>query len=248
MTRVEHIGDATLYLGDCLEILPTLDVVGVVADLLATDPPYGVAFKSGRSQNHRQIENDHVGFDVRPYIEASLKILRRGRHAYIFGAPNLDGLALCEPAELIWDKQIIGMGNVSAIWGPQHEKITFAVHEISKANREKGYGRLAARLRRGSVLSVARPQSGASKVHPNEKPVEVLRQMIEASTMLGDTVLDPFMGSGSTGVAAVLEGRRFVGIEIDPEHFETACDRITDAYRSPLRPDVPARSNQAALI
>jgi site-specific DNA-methyltransferase (adenine-specific) len=229
MIKKEVIGDATLYLGDCLEVLRTLKKGD--ADLLVTDPPYGVDFKSNRSNNHEKLMNDHKDFDVTPYIKASLSVLRRSRHVYIFGPLVVSGLPLCSEIELIWDKGVFGMGNLEIPWGPQHEKITFAVHEISQANREKGFGALAARMRRGSILKSLRPNSGRAKVHPTEKPVDILAQMIESSSVAGETVLDPFMGSGSTLVAALMERRKAIGIEIDPKHFDTACRRVSEVWK-----------------
>ncbi|NLZ19357.1 MAG: site-specific DNA-methyltransferase [Bacteroidales bacterium] len=224
----EIIGDATLYLGDCLEILPSLP--GGVADLILTDPPYGVEFV-GRAGVHGMLVNDHKGFDVTPYIAEALRCLRRHRHVYVFGPLDISKLKLCSPAELIWDKEMFGLGNLAIPWGCQHEKITFAIYETGKAAREGGSGILAARLRRGSVLRCLRPNSQRASVHPTEKPVDILAQMIESSSMLGETVLDPFMGSGSTVVAALAERRKAIGVEIDPKYFDIACRRIEQAQK-----------------
>lgn len=225
--RVENIGDATLYLADCAEI-------EVTHDLLVTDPPYGQQFESGKAGGRWGAivgDNDLDGVHAR--LAHVLKSLRRGRHAYIFGnALDASKLPLCGMAELIWDKEIIGMGDLSQPWGPQHEKIMFAVYELSKANREKGYGNLAARIRKGSVLRSQRAISGAVKNHPTEKPVDILRQMIESSSVMGEIVYDPFMGSGSTLVAALLEGRKAIGCEIEERYFETACQRVQRAQLS----------------
>jgi len=122
------------------------------------------------------------------------------------------------------------MGNLSVPWGPQHEKITFATYETSKANRERrGYGKLSARLRKGSVLRCLRHNAGSAKNHPSEKPVDILRQMIESSSVLGECVLDPYMGCGSTLVAAKLEGREGIGIELEEKYCEIAAKRL-DAF------------------
>lgn len=221
--RKEVIGNATLYLGDCLEVLASLPSAS--ADLLVTDPPYGVEFQSGRG-SHEKIANDHIGFNVAPYIDAALRVLRRGRHVYVFGPFDPSRHPLCSAADLVWDKMNFGMGNLQLPWAPQHEPITFAVYEISKANREKGYGALAARMRKGSVLRALRPNSVRANLHPTEKPVDILSQLIESSSVIGETVLDPFMGSGSTVVAAMVERRASIGIEIDPTHFDTARRRV----------------------
>lgn len=243
--RKEVIGDATLYLGDCLEVLDGVERSSV--DLLLTDPPYGVNFKSGKG-NHERIANDHVGFDVHPYLRAALKTLKRGRHAYIFGPLEIGDLPLCSPAELIWDKLHIGMGDLTLPWAPQHERVTFAVHEISKANREKGYGNLAARLRKGSILRSLRPNSARANQHPTEKPVDILAQMIESSSVMGETVLDPFMGSGSTVVAALMERRKVIGIELEPRHFDTACRRAEYAHKLQQMIDAPPQKAQMEVF
>ncbi len=225
----EVIGDVTLYLGDCLEILPEL---GVTTDLIVTDPPYGTGFISGRADVHVAIKNDHKGFDVQPYLMKALKTLKRGRHVYIFGPLDVSQYPLCSPAELIWDKVNFGLGDLSIPWGPQHEKITFAVYEISKVNREKNFGALTARLRKGSILRSLRAHSGRSKHHPTEKPINILQQMIESSSVLGETVLDPFMGSGSTLVAAIMSGRKAIGIEIEQKYFDLACERVENVTKA----------------
>lgn len=74
-----------------------------------------------------------------------------------------------------------------------------------------------------NILSEMPPRE---RCHPNEKPLKLMRRIVEAHTLPGDVVLDPFMGSGTTGVAALGLGRKFIGIELDESHFETACRRI----------------------
>lgn len=221
--RTESIGAATLHFGDCAEI-------DVSHDLLVTDPPYGQGYKSGRTDEWGAITGDNDLAGIQGRLAHVLKGLRRGRHVYIFGNKfDFSTLPLCSLAELIWDKGNFGLGDLSLPWGPQHERITFAVYEISKANREKGFGALTARLRKGSVLRSLRPHSVRVNVHPTEKPVDILRQMIESSSVMGETVYDPFMGSGSTLVAALMEGRKAVGCEIEQKYFDVACERVAKA-------------------
>lgn len=219
-------GTATLYHGDCGD-------VSQACDLIVTDPPYGQEFISNRAGGQWGMligDDDAEGVESR--LGIALKDLRRGRHVYIFsGRLDLSKLPLCGVTELIWDKAVIGMGDLSSPWGPQHEKIIFATYELSKANRDKGYGNLSARLRKGSVIRSLRPHSGAVKRHPTEKPVDILRQLIESSSVMGETVYDPFAGSGSTLVAAILEGRQAVGCEIDERYCETAARRVEEALK-----------------
>jgi DNA modification methylase len=221
----------TLYSGDCLEILPTLERKSV--DLLVTDPPYGIAFRSNQGQNFTHIlgdENKSVG--LAGVVAATSGVLKNFKHTYVFGfTPN----ELAEPcrlgglAELIWDKGNIGMGDLSSPWGPGHESITFGMHIQSKANRERGSGNLSARMRKGSILRVNRPNSRAVNKHPTEKPVALMRELIESSSVPGDVVLDPFAGSGPTLIAAILLGRKAVGIELDAQYIPALVIRIKAA-------------------
>lgn len=215
----------TLYCADAADVLPS-----VTADVLVTDPPYGVEYRSNkRNQRFDAIANDKAvdAGGVLAVLETAIRQLRRGRHAYIFGKLEIGNLPLCGVTELIWDKGIIGMGDLQSPWGTEHEPITFGVYELSAANRAKGYGNLSARMRKGSVLRVQRTQGGAVTKHPTEKPVMLLRQLIESSSVMGETVLDPFCGVGSTLVAARLEGRKSIGIEINHEYCTIAAQRLS---------------------
>lgn len=226
---------ATLYHARAEDALPLIPKGSV--DLLATDPPYGVAFRSSRGGdggNFDTIANDRPeNADAMAAIVAdAVRRLRSGRHAYVFGPDHLvAGLPLGGVTELIWDKTVLGMGGQEAPWRPAHEPITFGVYTPSQANRASGYGRMATRLRQGSVLAVMRPHSRGARRHPTEKPVALMRQLIESSSCLGETVLDPFAGCGSTLVAAVLEGRKAIGIELDAGYCATAVRRLRWAER-----------------
>lgn len=216
---------ATLYCADCADVLPTLDP----AHLLVTDPPYGVDFQSNRRQERlAKIAGDDGTLDVTALIDLAARKIARGRHAYVFGPDVLaqDGV-LTAKVPLVWDKMVVGTGDLSSPWSESHESITFAVQEISAANRRKGYGNLAARMRKESVLRHRRAQGASTGRHPNEKPVALLRELIESSSVIGETVLDPFAGIGSTLVAAVLEGRRAVGIEIREAYCNVAVERLS---------------------
>jgi site-specific DNA-methyltransferase (adenine-specific) len=214
----------TLYHGDCLKIMPELMASSV--DLVVTDPPYGISWK-GTREDAKEMANDDGSLDIDGAIRAFCRLLRNGRHLYVFGYARRNlaaDLPLGGGAELVWDKVLPSPG--SPLWAKQHEPILFASYCSSRSNIEKkGYGVGSARLRKGSVLRVQRLHSAQTRRHPTEKPVGLLRILIESSSTFGETVFDPFAGSGSTLVAAALEGRKSIGIELSEEFCEVAAER-----------------------
>ena len=219
----------TLYQGKAEDVLPTLGAATV--GLLVTDPPYGVKWQSNlRKEVFDVMLGDDGTLDLVPILRAALRALRPRRHVYVFGsaaAPaDFTDLPLTGVTPLVWDKEQTGMGDLSLPRGPAHEAITFGVFIPDAGARKKGRGRLTARLRSGSVLRAHRPNGTGVRRHPTEKPVSLMRQIIESSSLIGDTVLDPFAGAGSTLVAALLCGRRAVGIELDPKHCATTVARL----------------------
>lgn len=214
----EHAG-ITIYHGDCREVLQAWDGP---ADLLLSDPPYGARYVNDRFGAIAGDESTDVALAG---IAAALKRTRVGRHVYLFGRYDLSTLHLTETAELIWDKGIMGQGGHGA-WVPQHEYIQFATYRPSAANRrERGKG--IARMRRGTVLRYQRAHSTGVDRHPTEKPVPLLRELIECSSKFSECVLDPFAGIGSTLIAAALEGRQATGIEIEERYCEIAAKRLS---------------------
>lgn len=215
MIRVETIGRATLYLGDCREILPTLDKV----DAVVTDPPYGIgadasmARSSGFQGGGMMAAKSHyepTNWDSAP-IEPELMALVRGaaRWQIIFGGNYYD----CPPAScwLVWDKEVNGH---------------FADCELAWTNLPKAVRRIR-HMWNGMLRKGQEERHG----HPTQKPLGVMRWCIGHLPGNAQTILDPFMGSGSTGVAAVQMGRDFIGIEREPKYFDIACRRIDEAQR-----------------
>lgn len=160
-------------------------------------------------------------------LRLTLPLLTRGRHVYVFGRYNLSGLPLKSITELIWDKVNKNSGDLSVPWGNQHEYIQFAVYDISEVGRLSHAA--PARLRKGTVLRYLRPNADAVQLHPTEKPVPLLRELIESSSRIGELVIDPFMGIGSTLVAARAEGRKAIGIEIEEKYCEIAAKRMSQS-------------------
>lgn len=219
-----------IYHGDCRELLALLPRDSV--DVIVTDPPYGIEYRSARRTDgiSSPIAGDADLAIAREGLAAALRLLRRHRHVYAFASPAeraiFEGLPIGGAAELVWNKGQMNAGDLALPWGNQHELIMFGVYAPSPANRKRGDGRLAARLRQGSVITEPRVNAGATGAHPTEKPVRLLRRLIESSSLLGEAVLDPFAGSGSTLVAALNEGRSAIGIEIEERYCEVAAERL----------------------
>jgi site-specific DNA-methyltransferase (adenine-specific) len=236
--EILHQSDrATIIWGDCRN--PQLIAQAPAwYGLLATDPPYGVRYNSGRSTRFTEIPGDDGSVDWPAVLGQWVGVegtfnggLAPSRHVYVFGyRPDqlAEPLRLGGTAELIWDKQDLGSGDLSSPWGPGHETFTFGVHVKRASDRGKGAGALSARLRRGSVLRYPRPGRGRAR-HSNEKPVPLMTDLVESSTVRGDVVVDPCAGSGSTGVAAVLSGRRCFLVEVNRADAELCVQRVKAA-------------------
>ncbi len=221
----EHAG-ITIYHGDCREILPQL--VEDSIDLIVTDPPYGVQWESNyRQKSFGAITGDHSKEAGEVALGLCMPLLRNRRHAYVFGQFDFAGLPISDVVELIWDKGNIGGGDLSLPWAKQHEYIQFFASCKSWKNYTNGQGRLTARLRKGSILSHPRLNALQVADHPTEKPIMLLRELIESSSRFDELILDPFMGSGSCAQAAALEGRKFCGIEIEEKYCEIAAKRLS---------------------
>lgn len=228
MSRIEHIGDATLYLGDCMEILPTLPKV----DAVITDPPYGIAWTkpfiaNGNSRAHDGIANDGD-------CAARDAVLRWSgcERAIVFGsfqAPFPPGTKQV----LIWQKPgDAGLFGTVAGYRRDVEPI-FIVGDWPRMPVRHSSVLTAQAMFRGHAAA----ETGS---HPHTKPVDLMAQLIRAADC--QLILDPFMGSGTTGVACMQLGRKFIGCEIDVGHFTTACRRIEQAYKQrPLFEAEPQR-------
>ena len=219
---------AAVYLGDARDVLGEIQTESV--DLVIADPPYGVEWQSRRRSSSFGLmagdDNDRAG--VRESLVECVRVVGQNRHLYVFGPPEvLSGLKVTEPVELVWDKGVMGSGDLSAPWGPQHETISFLVSK-HRHGGETGGTSVAARRRKGSVLRFGR-RTGRTVRHPSEKPTDLLAELIESSSRIGELVLDPFGGSGSTAVAAILLGRRAIIAEIESRYVDLAVERIRTA-------------------
>lgn len=214
MKRIEVIGNATLYLGDCREVIPMLPPPAVVL----TDPPFGIDYQSGHATDELWQGGRTIAGDADAQARDEALALLAAVPALVFGVRRVPQPAGTR-STLIWDKgPALGMGALDLPWKPSYEEI----YVIGKGF----HGR-----RDGAVIYCPPVQSMAKngREHPNEKPVRLLSMLLDKSP--DGTVLDPFMGSGSTGVACAHLARPFIGVELIPAYFDIACRRIEDAQR-----------------
>ena len=213
------IGDAELYLGDCRDILPTLPKV----DAVITDPPYGIGTRSGTISKNRN-RNNYLSFDdtpeaikdeIVPRFATALQMSKRalvtpGGKCFSFYPQPTDIGMVYQPASCgmtHWGRttcQPIFFYGLDPYVGKTIQPIHFQMIEKADTN-----------------------------LHPCPKPIGFMRWCINRASMPNEVVLDPFMGSGTTGVAAVQMGRKFIGIEREPKYFDIACNRIEQAYAQP---------------
>lgn len=232
--RKEIIGDCTLYLGDCLEVMPTLGNV----DAVVTDPPYKLT-SGGCGQHESSMRGifspdqyDNGGeivpcdIDWSDFMPLFHRVLADPGHAYVM-ANNRNVQALLNAAE----NAGFGFHNL-LVW----DKVTATPNRWYMKNCEYTgffYKGKAFAIKDCSSKQLLRVAHADDSQHPTEKPVMLMRHYIENSTRTGQTILDPFMGSGTTGVACVKLGRKFIGIELDERYFDIACRRIEEAYKQP---------------
>lgn len=212
---------------DVVAAMPTESV-----DLIVTDPPYGVEWQSNRrKEKFERLANDTPADrdGIRAVLGECVRVVRQHRHLYVFGPTDvLEGLKVSEAVSLVWDKGTMGSGDVTAAWGPQHEPISFVVSKHRHAGKA-GKSTIPTRMRKGSILSYTRPTGRNVKRHPDEKPVPLMRELIESSSRQGETVLDCYAGSGPVGVAAILSGRRAILVDEHLPHAETCVERAKAA-------------------
>jgi site-specific DNA-methyltransferase (adenine-specific)/modification methylase len=211
MTRAEKIGRATLYLGDCRDILPGLGKV----DAVVTDPPYGIGEAAGKAKTRKglgpTIDYGDDTWDNEPIDPEVMAMVRKaGRWAIIFGGNYYP----CPPTScwLVWDKE--------------NGDNDFADCELAWTNLPKAVRRI-----KFMWNGMLRAKGETRGDHPTQKPIGVMKWCIGHLPDPATTILDPFMGSGTTGVAAVQMARDFIGIEREPKYFDIACHRIEQAQR-----------------
>ena len=226
--RIETIGEAQLYLGDCRDVLPTLPKV----DAVLTDPPYGIGENSkkvaSRGKLAPPIDYGDFDWDKAPAPQEIIDLCRDvSKFQIIFG-----GNYFALPPTSCW-----------LVWDKQNGTNDFADCELAWTNLEKAVRRIYwlwnGMIRKGDDI----------REHPTQKPVGVMEWCINHLPKDTDSILDPFMGSGTTGVACANLGRKFIGIELEPKYFDIACRRIETAYKQPrLFAEPVAKVKQESML
>lgn len=212
------IGNATLYLGDCREILPSLSKV----DAVVTDPPYGVnggsgtlGKASGKTKYEATFSDtpEYIRDVVVPAFVLATSIAKRaavtpGTPCAFLYPPPTDMGCIYQPATTGLNK-----------WGRETTQPVLFYGRDPRAGKT---------IQPKHYTNTARAEKCG---HPCPKPLGVMTWMVSRASLDGETVLDPFMGSGTTGIACFNLGRAFIGIELEPKYFDIACRRIADAHR-----------------
>jgi len=237
IVREERIGGCRLIQGDCLQVMPTLGPVGHVI----CDPPYEDRLHAARS--HPSKLRKDAGPELKEIDFSSVDAIRSqivsiagtACHGWVIAFCVMEGV---RP----WADEI----NISPI---KYKKACFWVkpdctpqfngqgpasggEAFVTAWCGKGHAKWNAGGKRGVYTHNVNP-TDRHGAHPTEKPWRLFAELLRDFTNAGDTVLDPFMGSGTTLVACAKLGRKGIGIEIDPDYFDVACKRVEDAYRQP---------------
>ncbi len=220
-------GSVQLYRGDYLDILPAIEAGSI--DAVVTDPPYGIGYVKGKggsqgayrgrpaseSRGTKIIKGDQKPFDPSPLLRFP-NVLMWGANHYAQKIPSERGRWLA------WNK----LEHVETF--DSFSDVEFAWHSIGRASRICNY------MWKGGLACRKKGEENGARVHPTQKPVGLMMWCIE---QVGDAslILDPFMGSGTTGVACLRTNRKFIGIEIDEKYFEIAVKRIeAELHRYPL--------------
>jgi adenine-specific DNA-methyltransferase len=231
-TYSKHPG-GTLILGDCIDVMRCMPSRSV--DFILTDPPYLVDYKS---RDGRQISNDKDGDWLLPAFQEAFRLLKPDSFCVSFY-----GWSKCDRFMAAWrqaDFRIVG-------------HLTFVKSYSSKQAFLSYHHESAFLLAKGRPAEPEHPISDVlefkytgNKLHPTQKPTGPLRQLIQSFSKPGDVVFDPFAGSGSTAVAARLEGREFLTVEKMPEYFEIAQKRLQKVADKPVKRQVPKPLIKAA--
>ena len=198
--------DVTLHLGDCLEFMKTLPDGAV--DAVVTDPPYGINIiqGGGRGMNGWRDYGEGGWDKVRPDAAVFEQMVRVGKTVVVWGGNYFTDSLPPSSCWLVWDKgqRDFSLADGEMAWVNQDKAMRIFSYPRAAMIKENGF-------------------------HPTQKPIALMKWCIELVSKPGDTIFDPFAGSGTTGVACVKTGRNFIGCEIDKGYFDIATKRIEEA-------------------
>lgn len=236
-----------VYLGDCLEVLPTLGPV----DHIITDPPYeqrmqelhgSVKLRRTDGGPQRQTLNFQSIQDIREPFLDQVKKLNRG---WLLAFCNVEGVGEWQASILAHDLKF----KITCIWNKPDatpklngQGPALSYECITTTWCGKGHANWNGGGKRG-VFTHLTNNAERTGEHPTEKPVALMRELVGLFSDPGQVICDPFMGSGTTGVAAVRMGRRFIGVEMQEQWFDLSCRRIEAALKEPdmfIEPPKPA--------
>lgn len=204
------IGKATLYLADCMDVMEGLGKV----DAIVTDPPYGIGI-DGQKESIKGKKSDRKGYDFKGWDNCTPdKIV-------------FDKIQEISINQIIWggnyfQDKIDKVGRMWLLWDKGQHGLTMSDGELAYTNMDKPL--------RVFVKNRCELKKDGTQ-HPTQKPISLMKWCISHLPEETQTILDPFMGSGTTGVAAVEMDKEFIGIELDPDYFKIACERIDLAQR-----------------
>jgi site-specific DNA-methyltransferase (adenine-specific)/modification methylase len=219
--RREIIGPHELYLGDCREILSSIPGGGAFVEAIVSDPPYGMKLNadfsdmnskfngSGGGHRYENIVGDNVDFDPAPFLPLARQFVLFGADYYLGRLPSGGSLS-------VWDKRLDE--SADKMFGSCYETVWFYPGRRRDMIRYKWAG-----------IFGTEKEDIKTRLHPTQKPIRLMQDCIIKLKPAPQVILDPFMGSGTTGLACVNLSRRFIGIEIVPAYFDIACERIRAA-------------------
>ena len=224
-TKESSLDGIDLRFGDCLQLMK--DIPDGSVDLIVTDPPYGINYQSNyRQQKYSTFKNDQSMDWLDNFVAEIHRVLKQNTAVYCFCSwHNVDLFKTAFEKKfklkniIVWEKNNTSMGDLKGSYAPKHEFVLFA-HKGRRTLNGFRHPDIIKAKRTGNIY------------HPTEKPVDLLELFLEESSEKHNLILDPFMGSGSTGVACVNTGRRFIGIEIEQKYFDVAAKRIEQASQT----------------
>lgn len=218
--RIETIGDATLYLARCEDILPILDSV----DALVTDPPYGIG---QQYESHVDSRAGYIDW-LWPILEQAESKLTPGSPVFVWqAAPNIRYFGSWFPRDwrlFVAAKNFVQMRKTAMQWSYDPVVTWWTPGAVpwyaGTSSKDFHVGNTAAAVSKKGAIE---------KGHPCPRPLDTVAKIVQQWCRPGGVVLDLFMGSGTMGVACVANDRRFIGVEMEPKYFDIACARIHNA-------------------